>query len=58
MTEIATKKIQWWYSRKETNNKNSDVPESTEDEVYSAVVSPVKKLLPDDGPYVAETCFN
>jgi hypothetical protein len=45
------KKIQWKYSTKETNNKNNDVvPKSTEDKVYSEVVSPVTKLLPVDGP--------
>jgi hypothetical protein len=40
------------------NNKNNDVPKSTEDKVYSAVVSPVTKLLPDHGPYVAEKFCN
>jgi hypothetical protein len=46
------------YSRKVTNNKNKDVPKCTEDKVYSAVVSPKTKVLPDDGPYVAEICCN
>jgi hypothetical protein len=32
------------------------VPGSTEDKVDSAVVSPLIKSLPDDGPYAAETC--
>jgi hypothetical protein len=53
---LTRQRIQWKYSRKEINNQNNDVPKSTEDKVYSAVVSPVTKLLPDDGPYVAETC--
>jgi hypothetical protein len=57
-TEIDAKRIQWKYSRKETNNKNNDVPKSTEDKVYSAVVSPITKVLPDNGPYVAEICCN
>jgi hypothetical protein len=43
---------------KETNNKSNDAPKSTEDKVYSAVVSPITKMLPDDGPYGAETCCN
>jgi hypothetical protein len=34
---------------KETNHKNNDVPKSTEDKVYSEVVSPITKMLPDDG---------
>jgi hypothetical protein len=34
--------------------QQNDVPESTE--VDSAVVSPVIKRLPDDGPCAAETC--
>jgi hypothetical protein len=46
------------YSTKETNNKNNAVLKSTEVKVYSAVVSPVIKVLPDDGPHVGETCCN
>jgi hypothetical protein len=26
--------------------------------VYSAVVSPITKMFPDDGPYKAKTCCN
>jgi hypothetical protein len=44
--------------RKKLTSKNNDVPRSTEDKVYSAGVSPITKLLPDDSPYVAETCCN
>jgi hypothetical protein len=36
--------------------QNNDVPKGSEDKVYSVVVSPITKLLPDDGPYVVETC--
>jgi hypothetical protein len=39
---------------KEIQQQNDDVPESTE--VDSAVVSPIIKHLPDDGPCAAETC--
>jgi hypothetical protein len=39
---------------KEIQQQNDDVPESTE--MDSAVVSPLIKRLPDDGPYAAETC--
>jgi hypothetical protein len=38
--------------KKRYNNKN--VPESTK--VDSAVVSPIIKHSPDDGPFTAETC--
>jgi hypothetical protein len=37
---------------KRNKQQNNDVPKSTEDKVYSAVVSPITKMLPDDGPYV------
>jgi hypothetical protein len=53
---IATKRIQWEYSRNEIQQQNNDVPGSTEDKVDSAVVSSLIKSLPDDGPYAAETC--
>jgi hypothetical protein len=38
--------------RLETKKKNNDVPKRTEDKVYSAVVSPITKMLPDDGPWL------
>jgi hypothetical protein len=40
-TEIATRKKRWKCPTKEINNQNNDVPKGTEDEVYSAVVSPI-----------------
>jgi hypothetical protein len=40
-TEIAAKKMRWTFPTKEINNKNKDVPKSTKDKVYSAVVSPI-----------------
>jgi hypothetical protein len=39
---------------KEIQQQNDDVAESTE--VDSAVVSPIIKHSPDDGPCAAETC--
>jgi hypothetical protein len=60
-TETAAKKTGRKYPTKQinnnnNNNNNNDVPNGTKDKVYSAVVSPNNKCLPDDGPCAAETC--
>jgi hypothetical protein len=55
-TVTAAERIQWQYSRNEIQQQNNDVPGSMGRQVNSAVVSPLIKSLPNNGPYVAETC--
>jgi hypothetical protein len=45
LSEIAAKNIRWKYPTKKNKNQFNDVPKGTEDKTYSAVVSPIAKVV-------------
>jgi hypothetical protein len=53
---IAAERIQWRYSRNEAQQQKQLHAWEYRRQVDSAMVSPIIKSLPDDGPYGAETC--